>query len=294
MDTSERLRRIRLGLPATDKVFIPLDSGLNVPSHELAAWMASHFNHNFDAYDTAIDSVYNSTHIGGSAYHHLLDGQHSFIGALHAVHNVNSDDGFLKEFAEATEHLLRDTASVAGINPFFSLTPNQFDHLANLCSHIGISRPFLADALTINGPELIGGLLGITGCLLAARSPNPGVLSTLSGSYIISAAASGNPMLMPIAACGLAYSLYKAEDKKDALIKAGKGAIVSGGAVLIGQAIGGPIWLGCLAGIGAAIAIRYSLDNPQKVMNRISTLVDPATDILKKGISHYESQAVKR
>jgi hypothetical protein len=171
-------------MPHAENIAIPLDAALVAGSHSLAQWMAENYNHNFDEYDAAIDSVYNSTHIGGSSYHHLLDGQHTLLGAFHAARDVNTDDSFAKEIAQAGEHLLRDTASVSGINPFFSLTPDHFDRLADLAKHIGISKPFLADALTINGPELLGGTVALAASLMLGRQPDPTRLSVLSGAYL--------------------------------------------------------------------------------------------------------------
>jgi hypothetical protein len=48
----------------------------------MAGWLADKFNKNFDEYDAAIDAIYNKTHIGGSRYHHLIDGQHDIFGAF--------------------------------------------------------------------------------------------------------------------------------------------------------------------------------------------------------------------
>ena len=50
--------------------------------------------------------------------------------------DVSADDSLLKEITEAEEHLLRDMASISGINPLFSLTPEQFNRLAEVCSTI--------------------------------------------------------------------------------------------------------------------------------------------------------------
>jgi len=138
---TRRMRRFELDLPV-EKGFIPADVVLTTGSHSLAQILASEFNHNFDDYDRAIDAVYLSTRVGGSKYHHLIDGQHSFLGSLNAVKDVETDDSFLTELAQASEHLLRDAASVSGINPFFSLTPEQFESLAESCRSIGISKPF--------------------------------------------------------------------------------------------------------------------------------------------------------
>src|SRR5437016_2749527 len=133
-EARRRLREIALGIRSVGPDD-PLLSGEGVlgadrpgePAHSLAQWLAHRFNHNFNDYDRAIDHVYNTTHIGGSQYHHLLDGQHTIWGAFHAVQHVNVDAGWLTHLGHALDHLARDTMSVAGINPFFSLSQEQFE-----------------------------------------------------------------------------------------------------------------------------------------------------------------------
>lgn len=284
MDYKHRLTRIELGLPALETASITFDTGLNAAGHSLAQWMASNFNHNFDAYDKAIDSVYNATHIGGSQYHHLIDGQHSFLEALKSVHDVSTDDSFARELSEASEHLLRDTTSVSGINPLFSLSESQFERLAEICKHLGISKPYLADMLTINAPELIGGTIGLLASLVLAKSKRIDSLSTLSGAYLISALSSANPLLLPIAAGGMVYSASKAEDKKKVVINSGKGALVSGGTIAVSGLIGGPVWLSCLTAMGTAVVLRSAFDNPEKAFERIKSIVPTANNSLRKYI----------
>ncbi|WP_423799934.1 hypothetical protein [Neobacillus sp. SAB-20_R2A] len=65
---------------------------------------------------------------------------------------------------------MRDTASVSGINPIFTLSQGQFDQLTDIAWHFGILKPFLADALTINGPELLGGTIAILSTLLGEKT----------------------------------------------------------------------------------------------------------------------------
>lgn len=282
-DHRRRMQNFELGLSGSiEKAAVPMDVGITFGQHSLAQWLAGQYNHNFDEYDKAIDSVYNQTHIGGSAYHHLLDGQHSFLGAFNAVGGVHTDDSFVREISQASEHLLRDTMSVGGINPFFSLSTEQFDHLTNLAAHIGISKPFLADALTINGPELMGGTIALVASLILGKNADPSKLSTLSGAYLTSAFVSANPLLLPIAAGGLVHAFVKAEDKKQVIVQAGKGAFVSGSAILVGHIIGGPIWLGCTVTIGTAIAVRYGIDHPDKAFERMTKVVDSATGVIRK------------
>lgn len=282
MEHEKRLNNIRVGLNGDGTIPIAFDVGLNVGSYSLAGWAAEKFNHNFDDYDRAIDAVYNSTHVGGSSYHHLLDGQHSILGAFQAVKDVKADDSFVTEFLQAGEHLLRDTASISGINPFFSLTSEQFNSLASLVQPLGISKPFLADALTINAPELLGGIIALLSTIILGKKADPTLISKLSGAYVISSLISANPMLATIAAGGLTYSLVKSENKKEALITAGKGAIVSGGSLLIGGLVGGPVWVGCIVAVAAAIALNYVIENPNNTISRMKDLIKPTSRILRK------------
>jgi hypothetical protein len=287
MDYNKKLRLKELGLSQTENILIPADAALVAGSHSLAQWMARNFNHNFDDYDRAIDAVYNSSHVGGSQYHHLIDGQHDILSAIKAVQDVKADDSFFTEVAQAGEHLLRDTASVSGINPIFSFTPEEFERLSEIVKHTGISKPFLADALTINAPELLGGSIALASSLVMGKKGNASNLSSLSGAYIVSALSSANPLLLPIAAGGLVYSLKNSEDKKQTLIKAGKGSLVSGSAIMVSGIIGGPVWLGCLAAVGTAVAVRYSIDNPEKAFERIKGTFDTTSKVLKRASLSY-------
>lgn len=282
-NAQSRLKRLNLGY-RTSRAVIPVDATLTVGSHSLAQWMADRFNHNFDEYDKAIDAVYNETHIGGSSYHHIVDGQHSIFGAYQAVKDVKTDDSLLTEIVQAGEHLLRDTASVSGINPFFSLSNQQFDQLASAAATFGISKPFLADALTINGPELIGGIIAVGAGLILGRKADPSMISGLSGAYIVSSIASANPFLFPLAAGGLVYSFKHATNKKEALIQGGKGAIVSGSALTVSSLVGGPVWLGCMCALATALLVQHALDKPDKAFERVQAAFQPAASVQRQVI----------
>ena len=67
-DYRRRLQNFELGLTTSiEKTAVPMDVGITFGQHSLAQWLAGRYNQNFDEYDKAIDSVYNQTHIGGSA-----------------------------------------------------------------------------------------------------------------------------------------------------------------------------------------------------------------------------------
>ncbi|MCF6159591.1 MAG: hypothetical protein E3K32_13710 [wastewater metagenome] len=249
--------------------------------HTLAQWLADKFNHNFDEYDSAIDSVYNQTHVGGSAYHHLLDGQHSIWGAFKSVQDVSINDSWAAEIGQTTEHLIRDMTSVSGVNPFFSLSPAQFDILGSIVSNVGISKEFFADALTINGPELLGGSVALISSIMIGKKVEPERLSFFAGGCLISSLISANTMFMPIAASSMIYAVYKCNDRKQLLTQAGKGSLVSGSALLCSSLVGEPVWLGCIAGFMAAIAISKCIEKPEKAFEYSKQIVAPAKNIFE-------------
>jgi hypothetical protein len=250
-------------------------------THWLNGWLADNFNKNLDAYDKQIDCVYNRNHIGGPQLHHLLDGQHTIWGAFKTVHDVSQDDTWVKELSQAGEHLLRDTASRSGANPFLGFTPEQFNHVAGLVEGVGISKAYLADALTINGTELIGGVIALAAAVIMGVKAAPESLSRLGGAFLVSAVAAGNPVLMPIAAGSLVYAAYKSEDKMTTLKEGGKGALVSGGVLVTHALVGGPVWLGLLAGVMTGIAINYTIKNPEKAWKKVQGSLAPARGILR-------------
>jgi hypothetical protein len=290
-EASRRLRTRRLALgrqqrPGSDGELaahgILAADSVGAPGHSLAAWLADRFNQNFDDYDRAIDSVYNLQRTGGSQYHHLLDGQHDVWGAFRAVQDVRADDAFAEELGQALEHIARDTTSVSGVNPFFSLTPDQFDQIGSMAAEIGVSKPFLADALTLNGPELLGGSAALVSAILMGRAPSPDRLSRFSGGCLLSAAAAANPLLLPIAAAGMAYAVVQTEDHRTIFVQSGQGAIVSGTALLVSTLVGGPTWLGCAAGFMAAIAVSGAMAQPAEALENARSLLNSATRVMQQ------------
>lgn len=281
MDKEKRLRDLRFGSLGSS-LDSSLIAGVTPIGDPLAGILAKEFNHNFDAYDRAIDSVYNNTHVGGSGLHHLLDGQHSVWGAFEAVRGVRTDDSFVTEMLQACEHLLRDVASKSGINPLMTFSRDQFDKLGDMVSHLGISKTMLADVLTFNGSELIGGLAGLAAMLILGNKPDPSRISQVSGGLLISSLVTANPILFPIAAGGIVYSAMKSGDPLQSLKKSGKGALVSGSALLLSSLVGGPIWIGCLVGAATAMLVNYAITNPADAIQRVKSLITPATQLYRK------------
>jgi hypothetical protein len=210
-----------------------------------------------------------------------VDGQHSLLGALAAVKDVAADDGFARELAQASEHLLRDTASVSGTNVLYSIEPETFGKIADVTANAGVSKSYLADAMTVNGSELLGGALGLAAAIVVAKRGKPEDLSRLSGAMLMSSFASANPMLLGIAGASMAYALYKGEANRACVVQAGKGAVVSGAVILMTNIMGGPVWWGCLVGMGTAMLVGKALDDPAKTYARVQALLQPAKYVIK-------------
>lgn len=172
---------------------------------------------------------------------------------------------------------------MSGVNPFFTLSPEQFNNIGSLVNNsIGVTKEFLADALTINGTELLGGSVALVGSIIMGKKADPARLSYFSGGCLLSSLISANPMLMPIAAGSMAYAIYKAKNKKEMLIHAGKGSIVSGSALLVSSLVGGPAWIGCVAGFLTAVAVAKVVEKPDKAFEYTRKLVEPARNIFKQ------------
>lgn len=282
-DCKRQVKAIELGIkPSRVDMRAGLIAALaSDPGYRLDRWLAATFNHNFDAYDKAIDAVYNATRVGGSQYHHLVDGQHSIWGALGAVKDVSADDSFAHELVQAGEHLLRDTASVSGTNVLYNVTPEQFSQVAQVAAQAGIPKTYLADAMTVNGSELLGGAIGLAAAVVVARRGRPEDLSRLGGAMLVSSFASANPVLLGVAGASVAYALYKGEARRECVVQAGKGALVSGLVIATTSIVGGPLWWGCLVGVGTAILVGRMLDDPAKTYARMKKLVTPAQRIIR-------------
>jgi len=282
-DCRRRVKEIKLGIkPSRVDMRAGVVAALaGKPGYRLDQWLAATFNHNFDAYDKAIDAVYNTSRVGGSQYHHLIDGQHSIWGALAAVKDVSADDSFAHEVVQAGEHLLRDTVSVSGTNVLYQVTPGQFNQIAATAARAGIPKTYLADAMTVNGSELLGGAIGLAASVVVARRGRPEDLSRLGGAMLVSSFASANPVLLGVAGASVAYALYKGEARRACVVQAGKGALVSGSVIAATSIVGGPLWWGCLVGVGTAVLVGRMLDNPAKTYARMQKLMRPAQRIIR-------------
>jgi len=225
-----------------------------------AGWFADTFNKNSNVYDTAIDAAYNHARVGSSLTHHIVDGNHSIWGALKAAHGALPHDSLTDEVKGAAEHLLRDTASRSGINPFFSISPSTYRSLTGFLDRsLGIPPSWTADMLTFNAPELIGAGLAVIPLTLGWNRLGAERLAELSASLAIASVASANPVLAAVAVVAATRTLTKAKSEgfTPTLRGLAAGAALTGVAVATSALIPGPPLLGAVLGIGAGLAARH-------------------------------------
>ncbi len=225
-------------------------------SDSVARWTAGEFNYNHTIYDRAIDAVYNHSHVGGSAFHHIVDGNHTLWGAISAAHGARAGDSFLQEVGGALEHLARDTCSVAGI-PFFSM---DMSTLKGLSSTLGVSTRTMGDMLTFNAPEVLGAGLGALPLVLGGSRLTGERLSEMATTYTMAALASANPLLLGLgvyAGCKAVGKMRVGGSPSETLRGIGRGAVTTGVAVAVSSLVPGPALVGAALGIGAAVAARY-------------------------------------
>lgn len=228
-----------------------------VLSHELAA----RFNENTDAYDRAIDSVYNETRIGGALQHHNLDGQHTLSGAMDALRQAFPGESDFSLFTHASDHLVRDLTTYSGINPW--LTPQDYSALNHsLQNHFSLSSTEAHDLLNLNAVEAGAAVTGTFTILFALTRHEEQDLGRYVGRLSVASIFAANPLLLSVVAAAGAVGiirLWSGETDTSTIGGAIEGGLSAGAffgaATLAGTPILG-LLLGTIASIGASAVLR--------------------------------------
>ncbi len=211
-------------------------------------------------YDKAMDASYNGTHVGGGD-HRLFDGGHDLLGAWQAVAGASPHDSLLQEVSGYMLGLWRDLVTPRGL-PLFSMEKESFDAVSTYVAGVfGISGQWLKDVLTVNVGELLGTAVGTIAVLLNWDKADVDRFASLVGSFGISAIMAANPLLGLIAVASLARAYQRASHGADlsaiasGVLRGGSGAGVF---ILTASLIGGPVWVGLVAGICAKVALQHA------------------------------------
>ena len=194
--------------------------------HSLAQQLAGFINTpNTTVYDNAIDSVYLSTHTGGSQLHHLVDGQHDIFGAFEAAAKALPNDSTWQEVMGTAQHLGKDLFSVSGL-PVVSLEPGQYQSAATwLNEYLNVPKTWLGDLLQINGLELFSGVLSVVAVVIGCKQGDVRQLSELAAASGLAGMLTANP----IGLCAAAIALVLAWKQRGTSGEMGKGLAVGAG-----------------------------------------------------------------
>ena len=198
-------------------------------AQQLAEWINTA---NTTAYDKAIDSVYLSTHVGGSQLHHLLDGQHDIFGAFEASARALPNDTLWQELMGTAGHLGKDLFSVSGL-PVVSLDPAGYASASSwLQEHLFIPKHWLGDLLQINGLELFAGVLSSAAVVMGCQQADVRQLAELASAGGLAGVLSANPIGLCAAVVALAMACKVQRAGDPALAGAGLTALGLGGGLL--------------------------------------------------------------
>ena len=242
-DDTGRHELIQPGRPPIESALLINALSASKSGHALDSLLSHAINTpNTTIYDRAIDSVYLSTHVGGSGLHHLVDGHHDLIGAFEAARAATPHGSLGHEILGTAHHLAKDLFSVSGL-PVVSLKPDTYAHSsAWIQQHLGISKSWQADFLQINGMELLGSGLAAAAVVLGAQRQDVHSLFEVAGSSGLAGVLAANPIAIMAGAVAIVMALLirkKGDHWTPHLQRTGIGIASSATAIATGSILGG-------------------------------------------------------
>ena len=212
---------------------------------------------------TIYDKAMDATHIASPSgpFHRLWDGGHSLSDAWRAVVDAKLDDSFSQEVTGYLSAIWKDVITPMGL-PLATVNRAWFNSTHVGLGDIGITKSQLVDALSYTGSELAGAVLGAVALLLNWDRTETERAASLAGSLGMSTICAANPLLGIVAIVCLARAVQTA---KAANAKVGftigvlKGGFGSAALVATSAIVGGPVWVGLVAGIVVSILVHNAV-----------------------------------
>jgi hypothetical protein len=202
----------------------------------------------------------------GGSFHRHHSG-HDPYSSFVAVKEASKTDSNIDEISNWIKESLKDLQTPRGL-PLFTISTETLNTVSNFAAKFGITKEWLYDMMSHN---LVEDIVAILAILFMWNKKEIEAINKCCGSLAVSSAYSGNPFLIIIAIVKFAmnYNKAKNKDKKISLLfDFVKGGSMS--ALFIGTslAVGGPIWLGLVAGFVITIYAAKYLDkyiNPKLI-----------------------------
>jgi hypothetical protein len=242
------------------------------PSATLETILAEIINTaNTNHYDKAIDSIYNSSRIGGSLTHHIVDGRHDILGAFEAAKDAYPDDRLSQEILGTANHLYKDLFSKMGL-PLSSMPPEQYREFSKWVSDVsGVSKRWIADMMQVNGVELFAATISATAVLFGLKHLDAMQLIEMGASLGIGGIVAGNPLSL---ICGtlslvLAWRIKKSgQNWSEAILVFGRGLAATGAAMAVGSMLLGFASAGIIQAVIATAIIAMTGLTVRRFMGR--------------------------
>lgn len=260
---------------------------------QIDRWMRDTFaSGKASLYDKKMDAFYNSNNHVYGGDHRLFDGGHDLLGAWRAAGEAASElgDNFTAQVSGYLTGLWNDMVTPKGL-PVVTWDKSTFDEVARTLSQdFGVSTAWLKDISSFTATETVGAGIAVVSSAMNWREADVERLSQLAGSFGVSTIAAANPFLALVAIACIARSMQVAmasgdsEKVKDAafdLLKGGTGTGVFLGASAV---IGGPAWVGLIAGVAAGVIARKGLQHARKAAENMDW----------REVSNFASQYLKR
>jgi len=231
---------------------------------EIDRWLTSLLASPATIYDKAMDATYNATNVGGNL-HRLFDGGHSLLGAIKEGHNASPDDSIIQEAVGTVSAIFHDFVTVRGI-PFFTWDKDTFDSVKDMLeSNFHIPKSWFNELNAITATELLTTSIGALALILNWNNEDREAFAKTIASTAIISVLSPNPILFVVTLAALAKSFTDArrEGNYTEFVEGlAKGGVVTGAVIGTASVVGGPVYVGLLAGICTGVVAN-------KVMNKV-------------------------
>lgn len=227
-------------------------------SDGLARALGEQFNTLSSVYSRSMDGGFAKGLQTGQEYispwiHRIVDGNHTPIGAIAAAREALTDDTQWEEFIGGATAYFSDLSSVAGM-PVVTISQESIDTVQRLFESIDPTGLWVVDAATFNMEELISSAVPAIAVLLNWNRVEQDEFKKMLGGMTTAAIYSANPILalLVIASAARAFLLHKKQGSLDMRRVAksfAEGGILSGSLIATGTIVGGPVWVGMLAGL---------------------------------------------
>ncbi|MHA3980703.1 DUF413 domain-containing protein [Halovulum sp. GXIMD14794] len=228
-------------------------------ARQVERWSAEQFNTLSNAYTQAMDAEFLQNAVGTPITHRILDGGHSLAGSWDAARQALADDSFWAELRGWAGAYASDLASVVGM-PVTTLSSESLAWLEETVAVLGINQAELVDALSLNAVELAATAIPALAALLNWSEPERQAFARFIGSSGIAALASANPLLFLVSLVCAARAFHQQRKKPQGLRQlaadVASGGALSGVVLATSAVVAGPVWVGMVAGILAAMLLQ--------------------------------------